>query len=83
MLPQYDASLGGRMEPRAVTMSRVLRSGQEDDGTIDIEFWQRIGAEGTFAAAWETVTEYQAIRGEDGDEPRLRRSISRVVRPGR
>jgi hypothetical protein len=64
-------------------MSRVLRGGQADDGSFDVAFWQRVGAEGIFAAAWEMVGEQRAIRGEDGDEPRLQRSVVRVVRRGR
>ena len=70
-----------RME-RSVVMSRVLRGGQADDGSFDLEFWQRVGAEGIFAAAWEMVSEQRAMRGEDGDEPRLQRSAVRVVRRG-
>jgi hypothetical protein len=34
------------------------------------------------AAAWEMVSEQRAMRGDDGDEPRLQRSIVRVVRRG-
>jgi hypothetical protein len=71
-----------RME-RRVVMTRVLRAGQADDGAFDLEFWRRVGAEGIFAAAWEMVGEQRAIRGKDGDEPRLQRSVVRVVRRGR
>jgi hypothetical protein len=67
---------------RSVVMSRVLRGGQVDDGSFDLEFWQRVGAEGIFAAAWEMVSERRAMRGDDGDEPRLQRSAVRVVRRG-
>jgi len=79
-----EAELVGylRMEKRVV-MSRVLRNGEVDDGSFDIEFWQRVGAEGIFAAAWEMVSEARAIRGDDGDEPRLQRSVVRVIRRGR
>jgi hypothetical protein len=63
-------------------MSRVLRGGEADDGSFDLAFWQQVGAEGIFAAAWEMVGEQRAIRGEDGDEPRLQRSAVRVVRRG-
>ena len=62
-------------------MSRVLRPGQEDDGRFDHEFWRRVGAEGRFAAAWEMVSEVSAIRGGDGHQPRLQRSVVRVIRP--
>jgi hypothetical protein len=64
-------------------MSRVLRAGEQDDGSFDREFWRRVGPEGIFAAAWEMVREVRAMRGEDGDEPRLQRSVLRVVRRGR
>jgi hypothetical protein len=67
---------------RKVTMSRVLRGGQQDDGTFDLDFWQQVGGEGIFAAAWEMVGEQRAIRGQDGDEPGLQRSSIRVVRRG-
>ena len=64
-------------------MSRVLRGGKRDDGSFDADFWQRVGAEGIFAAAWEMVSEQRSIRGQDGDEPRLQRSVVRIVRRGR
>ena len=41
----------------AVVMARVLRSGAKDDGSFDLEFWRRVGAEGVWAAAWEMVAE--------------------------
>ncbi len=65
---------------KRVVMSRVLRPGQADDGSFDLDFWRRVGAEGRFAAAWEMVAEAAAIRGEDGSQPRLQRSVLRVVR---
>lgn len=64
-------------------MSRVLRGGKKDDGSFDIAFWQRLGAEAIFAAAWEMVTERRAIRGDNGEEPPLQRSVVRVIRRGR
>jgi len=64
-------------------MSRVLRSGERDDGSFDLQFWRAVGAEGIFAAAWDMVGEVRAFRGELGDEPRLQRSAVRVVRRGR
>lgn len=68
--------------PRVV-MSRVLRAGAPDDGSFDLEFWQRVGPEGIFAAAWEMVSEADAFKGGHGDQPRLQRSVCRVVRRGR
>ena len=66
-----------------VRMSRVLRRGARDDGSFDLSFWKEVGAEGIFAAAWDMVSEVRRIRGIDGDEPRLQRSILRIVRRGR
>ena len=71
------------MQRERVVMSRVLRDGQRDDGSFDLAFWQAVGAEGIFAAAWEMVGERRAFRGEDGDEPRLQRSVLVIVRRGR
>jgi hypothetical protein len=44
-------------------MARVLRGGQVDDGSFDLHFWQRVGAEGIFAAAWDMVAEAQLMGG--------------------
>ena len=71
------------MPRERVRMSRILRNGQRDDGAFDRAFWQAIGAEGIFSAAWEMVGEVRAFRGEEGDEPRLQKSVVRVVRRGR
>lgn len=62
-------------------MSRVLRAGERDDGRFDLEFWQRVGAEGRFSAAWAMVSEVEAMRGKDVGESRLQRSVCRVLRP--
>ena len=57
--PAYDPS----MAKRPVRMTRVLRNGARDDGSFDIEFWRRVGAEGRFAAVWQMACEADAIRG--------------------
>lgn len=62
------------------SMVRVLRSVKDDDGSFDLEFWERAGAEARFAAAWEMVIEAEAMRGEHVDQPRLQRSVLRVQR---
>ena len=69
-------------ESKRVIMSRVLRDGQEDDGKFDREFWRKVGAEGRFSAAWEMVEEYERIRGGDGRQPRLQRTVTRLLRSG-
>lgn len=76
-VPAYDPAMA---EPR-VRMARVLRNGMQDDGSFDIEFWRRVGADGRFAAAWEMVCEADAIRGvQNAREPRLQRSVLRIER---
>ena len=64
---------------RRVVMSRLVRRDQQDR-SFDLEFWQRIGAAGRFAAAWQMVKEVDLIRGEDGEQPRLQRSVSVLKR---
>jgi hypothetical protein len=71
------------MDKERIERARVLRHGEQDDGSFDLEFWQSVGPEGIFAAAWEMVGEVQAMRGEDVDQPRLQRSVVRVIRGGR
>jgi len=62
-------------------VTRTLRGGAKDDGAFDRAFWQGLGAERIFEAAWEMVAEVRTMRGEaDGDEPRLQRSVVRVER---
>jgi hypothetical protein len=62
-------------------VTRVLRNGEKDDGAFDRAFWQAQGAERIFEAAWEMVSEVNAMRGRpDADEPRLQRSVVRVER---
>ncbi|HLG19066.1 MAG TPA: hypothetical protein VI895_04525 [Bdellovibrionota bacterium] len=71
------------MPKKRVQMSRVLRRGQEDDGMFDLRFWQRVGPEGIFAAAWEMVKEVQFFKGQNAGESRLQRSVTQIIRRGR
>lgn len=65
---------------KRIVMARVLRNGETDDGSFDREFWRRQGHEAIFAAAWEMVEEARMMKDANGGEPRLQRSVSRVVR---
>jgi hypothetical protein len=69
-------------KPRVV-MSRVLRAGEKDDGRFDREFWQRAGTNAILDAMWQMVNDYRRLKGLPGDEPRLRRSVGRLIRRGR
>ena len=53
---------------------------RDDDRSFDVDFWQQAGAEARFAAAWQMVKEVQAIRGKDGCQSRLSRSIENLQR---
>jgi hypothetical protein len=64
---------------RRVIMARVLR-GVPDDGLFDLDFWAAIGDQGRFAAAWQMVVEADLMRGGDGREPRLQRSVCSLQR---
>lgn len=47
---------------------------------FDDQFWRRAGATARFAATWMMVLEWQKMRGKQGGQPRLRRSIQTVKR---
>jgi hypothetical protein len=61
-------------------MARVLRGGERYDGAFDLAFWRSIGHEGLFSAAWDMVNDLRGFRGDHGDQPRLQRSVLRIVR---
>jgi hypothetical protein len=51
---------------------------EDDDGSFDREFWDKIGHEGRFAAMWDMVMDAARIRGEDVNQLRLQRSVLRI-----
>src|ERR1035441_10206632 len=56
-------------------MSRLVR--QEDAGRdFDVEFWQKLGDEKIFAAAWDLVVTAASVRGANDDQLRLHRHIA-------
>ena len=66
-------------KPRVI-MSRVVRCKQHDDRSFDIEFWQKVGDAGRFAAAWQMIREIQLIRGQSGELPRMQKGVTRILR---
>jgi len=66
--------LVGRRGNRIVK-ARFIRLG-EDDGSFDREFWQSVGHEGRFAAAWGMIADVEAFRGKDASQSRLQRSVA-------
>lgn len=74
--PALEAPVG---MTKRVFVERLIRR-DEDDGSFDREFWQKLGHEAIFAAAWEMVAEVDLIRGGDGRQPRLQRSVEHLQR---
>lgn len=60
-------------------MSRMVKL-QDADRSFDLEFWRKVGPEGRFSAAWEMIREYRLIKGKNGYQPRLRRSVQNIER---
>ncbi len=60
-------------------MARLGRI-SDDSRAFDLEFWARVGAEGRFSAAWEMVAETTNMRGLNGDQLRLQRTVCRIQR---
>lgn len=63
-------------------MSRLIKR-SEDDGSFDIEFWQKAGPTVIFESAWEMVVTAASIKGISIDELRLDRSIANLERKRR
>ena len=60
-------------------MGRLAR--QKDAGrSFDLDFWDKVGAEGRFAAAWEMIGHYLKMRGCNERQSRLQRSVQSVQR---
>lgn len=64
---------------RRVVMSRVVNRKEHNDRSFDIEFWQKVGDVGRFAAAWQMI-EVQLIRGQSGELPPFQKSVARFIR---
>jgi hypothetical protein len=49
-------------------------------GAFDREFWRRLGTNAVLDAMWDMVNDYRRMKGLPGNEPRLRRSVVRLIR---
>jgi hypothetical protein len=47
------------------------------DRSFDIAYWQRLGPEAIFEAAWQMVVDAEKMRGRNPDELRLRKDVER------
>jgi hypothetical protein len=66
------------IQKRMVTEKLVKRS--QDRGDFDKDFWEKVGPEGRFAAAWEMIVEADLFKGKNASQPRLQRSIQNIQR---
>ena len=60
-------------------MARKIRVG-EDDGSFDLEFWERMGPNARFEAAWDAVVDLVRMGKLDEHQLRLQRSAACLVR---
>jgi hypothetical protein len=67
------------MKPSKTRMARLVKV-KDMDRSFDLLFWKRVGAEGRFAAAWQMVSEVNALKGKDIGESRFQRSIRNITR---
>ena len=67
------------MKKKKVVMTRLINLKDADD-TFDLDFWQRVGAAGIFAAMWEMVDKYHKLKGDYERSPRLRKSLEVLKR---
>jgi hypothetical protein len=64
--------------PRLV-MAQLTRL-EEVDRSFDIEFWQRLGDEAIYAAAWEMVVFAHEFKGRDASELTFQRTLKKIQR---
>ncbi|RME59048.1 MAG: hypothetical protein D6780_05725 [Candidatus Dadabacteria bacterium] len=61
---------------------RLGKLGEEDKREV-YEYWDKLGDEARFKAAWELVIEAYKIKGKDLNELRFQRSVEKLVRKQR
>jgi len=50
---------------------------------FDDRFWRKAGASARFIATWMMIVQWRKMRGKQGGQPRLRRSVQSIKRvPG-
>jgi len=64
---------------KKIKMARLVKK-SDQDRSFDREFWQKLGAEKRFAAAWQMVQEWLMINGQYGTQSRLQRSVQNIKR---
>ena len=64
--------------PRKMSL-RLVRRG-DGERPFEREFWSRLTPEQRVECLWDMVLEARELKGLDGDEPRLQRSLLRLER---
>ena len=62
-----------------LVMARLTRL-EDADRSFDIEFWQKLGDEAIFAAAWEMVIFAHEFKGRDASELTFQRTLKKIQR---
>ena len=56
---------------------------EQMDRSFDVAFWQKLGPEAIFAAAWEMVEDAYRWKGQSVEELTFQRSVESIQRPRR
>ena len=60
-------------------VANVARSHEEAEAW-DLRFWRDLGPEARLEAMWDMALEADVWKGGDGSQPRLQRSVCRLIR---
>ena len=75
---RYNPNLEPRLPKREIT-ARLARRGENEE-EFDRRFWSTFTGEERVELLWDMVLEVRRLKGGQGDEPRLQRSVLRVER---
>lgn len=64
---------------KRVVMAKITTWDQHDR-SFDLEFWEKVGSEGKFVAAWQMVCEAPLWKGKHASQSRLQRSVASLKR---
>ncbi len=65
---------------RSKLFTRLGKVGEDDSRADVYRYWDELGSEARFKAAWELVVEAMKIKGMESNEFRLQRSVTALFR---
>lgn len=68
------------MKTRNITYTRLGKIGEDDDRLQDYEYWDSLGDEVRFEAAWDLVVQAWEIQGREAHELRFQRTVGNIYR---